>query len=94
MPENIVEAIKWYEKAALRGHLDAQVNLGTIYTVGKKTLQDFERAHMWFNIAASKGHKRATMLRNRLTSKLPSEALLNAQKKARLCLESDYVQCR
>jgi hypothetical protein len=49
---------------------------------------------MWFNIAASKGHKRATMLRNRLTSKLPSEALLIAQKKARLCLESDYVQCR
>ena len=94
VPENIAEAIKWYENAALKGHVESQVSLGKVYTVGRQTLQDFERAHKWFNIAASKGHKKATILRNRLTSKLPSKVLLIAQKKARLCLESNYVQCR
>ena len=92
--ENTKEAIKWYEKAATNGHLESQVNLGMIYIVGQQTLQDFERAHMWFNIAASRGNQKATTYRNRLTAKLPNETLLIAQKKARICLETNFVQCK
>ena len=39
-----------------------QVNLGMIYIVGQQTLQDFERAHMWFNIAASRGDQKGNKL--------------------------------
>ena len=34
MPQNNVEAVKWYRKAADQGYRDAQFNLASIYASG------------------------------------------------------------
>ena len=46
------------------GNVQSQVNLGVLYVRGVEQLQDFEQAHMWFNIAASTGHALAQKYRD------------------------------
>ena len=87
------KAANWYEIAAKQGQLESQVNLGLLYVGGENFLQDFERAHMWFNIAAANGRKDAKELRDRLSYKLTKETIASAQKKARICLESNFSKC-
>ena len=55
VPQDYLEAIKWYQRAAEQGHAFAQSNLGVMYAKGAGVLQDYARAHMWFNIAESSG---------------------------------------
>jgi TPR repeat protein len=47
------QAVAWYSKSADQGHPVAQYNLGVIYERGQGVPQDYARAHMWFNLAAS-----------------------------------------
>ncbi len=44
-------------------------------------LQDFERAHMWFNIAAAMGHELAAGYRDKLAARMNKNSLALAQKK-------------
>ncbi len=50
------EAIKWYQKAALQGHTEAQYKLGLCYELGAITKGDLEKAFYWFYQAAKKHH--------------------------------------
>jgi hypothetical protein len=44
-----------YERAAERGHPGAQLELGTLYKIGRRPItQDLGKARMWFSKAASK----------------------------------------
>jgi TPR repeat protein/DNA-directed RNA polymerase subunit RPC12/RpoP len=65
---NIVEAVKWYHKAAEQGNAEAQFNLGVCYAKGEGVDQDSYEAVKWYRMAAEQGDKRAqlnlaTMLR-------------------------------
>ena len=86
-------AVKWYRKAAERGYASAQINLGLMYYDGEGVSQDTIAAHMWWNIAAANG--RTTALKNRdiAARKLSSTQIIEAQKKAKLCMASGYKQC-
>jgi TPR repeat protein len=90
---DLQSAADWYEIAAKQGQLESQVNLGLLYVGGESFLQDFERAHMWFNIAAANGHEGAKDFRDRLSIKLTNQTIASAQKKARICLESNFLKC-
>lgn len=46
--QNYAEARKWYEKAASKGHADAQNNLGLMYNDGKGVRQNLILAKEWF----------------------------------------------
>jgi TPR repeat protein len=48
---------------ANQGYAKAQSNLGTMYDNGQGVVQDYVRAHMWYNIAASRGNKNGSMNR-------------------------------
>ena len=48
-------ALREWRPLAEQGDASAQNNLGFMYVYGKGVLQDYVRAHMWFNIAASSG---------------------------------------
>lgn len=52
---NSNEAIKWYQKAALQGHLDAQYRLGMCYLYGRHKSKGVE----WLRKAAQKKHNDA-----------------------------------
>jgi hypothetical protein len=50
--KNIVEAIKWYERAAMRGIPEAENRLGHIYYRGGAVGQDLQKARKWLARAA------------------------------------------
>ncbi|MDO6505990.1 tetratricopeptide repeat protein [Colwellia sp. 4_MG-2023] len=53
--KNIEEGIKWAEKAANKGFVNAQINLALLYSSKDKSLHNKEKALHWFNEAASHG---------------------------------------
>ncbi|MDJ0949982.1 MAG: tetratricopeptide repeat protein [Alphaproteobacteria bacterium] len=52
-------AASWFQRAADRGHVGAQVALGDYYELGQGGEQDYARAFRWFHRAAAQGHPRA-----------------------------------
>ena len=52
VPENHLEAIKWYKLAAEKGSSDAMFELGEIFTFD---MQDLKEAMRWYHLAADKG---------------------------------------
>ncbi len=57
--ENYKEAVRWYRKAAERGHAQAQVNLGTFYSNGLGVERDCTEAVKWYRKAAEQEHAQA-----------------------------------
>ena len=53
------EAVKWWRKAAVRGHSYAQFNLGHTYAFGEGILQDDKEGAKWIRKAAEQGHVQA-----------------------------------
>jgi TPR repeat protein len=58
-PPDYAAARKWYEKAAERGHMKAQNNLGVLYEVGLGVQQNFQTAREFYLAAATQGHAAA-----------------------------------
>jgi len=54
--KNEKEAIRWYEKAALKGDSDAQYNIGSMYETGRGTKQDYKKAMEWYLKSAEQGN--------------------------------------
>ena len=52
VPQDYVEAMKWYHKAAEQGHAGAQFNLGLMYANGNGVPQDYAKAAKWFRLGA------------------------------------------
>ena len=53
------QPVLWYRAAAEQGDAEAQFYLGGLYYNGDGVLQDFIRAHKWFNIASVNGNDEA-----------------------------------
>ncbi len=90
VPQDYVEARKWYRLAADQGNADAQNNLGIMYVKGEGVPQDYVEAHKWFNLAvsrypASEAQKRNTSVQNRdlVAAKMTPQQIAEAQKLAR-----------
>ncbi|MFP4502860.1 MAG: tetratricopeptide repeat protein, partial [Candidatus Hydrogenedentota bacterium] len=77
------EAVKWYRKAAEQDYADAQLNLGVMYRLGEGVVQDYVRAHMWLNLAASAGDADAREARDAIAGDMTQEQIAEAQRLAR-----------
>ena len=62
VPQDYVEARKWYLKAAEQGHAPAQYNLGVFYHSGEGIPQDYVEARKWWLKAAAQGQANAQYL--------------------------------
>jgi len=76
------EAASWFRKAAERGSVNAQKNLGAMYGLGQGVPGSYSEAYVWSSIAAESGDKGAIINRNLASSKLSSDDLNIAQKRA------------
>ncbi len=54
-PQNYVEAVSWYRKAAEQGHATAQYNLGCCYNFGWGVVENKPEAVKWYRKAAEQG---------------------------------------
>ena len=76
------EALVEWQAAADAGDRRAMLALGRLYLQGIGVLQNYVEAHMWFNLAASRGEMDAVAERDALTPKLTAEERAEAQKRA------------
>ncbi|MBN4047955.1 sel1 repeat family protein [bacterium AH-315-O15] len=87
VPQDDVEAVRWYRLVADQGHARAQYNLGAMYGSGRGVPQDFVEAHKWRNLAASRAsaedQTRYAAARDALAAQMTPAQLAEAQKLAR-----------
>lgn len=62
VPQDFVEAGKWFQRAAAQGHASAQFLLGLLYAGGEGVPKDRVAAAKWFGLAADQGHTTAQFL--------------------------------
>ena len=86
-------ALRVWTPLAKLGNASAQHNLGWMYDRGKGVLQDYVRAHMWWNIAASSGDKDSVENRDSIAKEMSSSQIETAQKLARECVRKKYKGC-
>ena len=53
------EAVKWYRKAARKGHIEAMYKMAECYYLGTGVAENYARAKSWYQKAADAGHKEA-----------------------------------
>ena len=80
-------ALKVMRARALQVTVDADnakgmLALGRLYRQGLGAPQDYVKAHLWFNLAASRGEKEALTERDALAEKMSPEQVAEAQKLA------------
>ena len=51
VPQNYIEAVKWFRLAADQKPPKAQYSLGMMYFEGKGVPKDYVQAHNWFSLA-------------------------------------------
>ena len=56
VPQDLVTARGWYEKAAAQGHAVAQYYLGRMYFKGESVSKDYTKARQWWEQAAAHGN--------------------------------------
>ena len=61
VPQDYVEAVRWYRLAADQGDAEAQNNLGFMYANGRGGPQDYAEAERWWRLAADQGHADAQL---------------------------------
>ena len=59
--QNYNKAIKWFRKAADKGHAEAQNTFGVCYAKGQGVKQDNKKAFEWFKKAAEQDNPRAQL---------------------------------
>ena len=86
-------ALREFEPLAEQGLALAQYTLGLMYAVGKGVLKDYVYAHMWGNIAASKGIEVGGKLRDIVAEQMTPADLSKAKDLARECVRKKYKGC-
>lgn len=64
-----------------------------MYEFGQGVAQDYVLAHMWFNISAASGKVRGSALRWIIASMMTPAAIEEVQRRARVCMASNYQDC-
>ena len=80
---SVDEALAQWRVAANTGDRRAMLALGRLHVQGLGVLQDYVEAHMWFNLAASRGEAAALEERDAVAAKMTPEERADAQKLAR-----------
>ena len=71
VPQNDMEAAKWFRKSAEQGYTEAQFCLGFCYEYGCGVVQNDKEAIKWYRKAAAKGHDEANIGLRRCLKKRP-----------------------
>jgi TPR repeat protein len=88
-----VNAVSWFDLAAKQGYAPAQIGLGMMHQHGSDDVKDNVSAHMWFNIASVNKSKNGKRLRDEVAEEMTGDQISEAQRKARICMESEYQEC-
>ena len=91
--QDYMEAAKWYEISARQGYVNAQVNLGGMYSEGDGVPQDFQQAYVWISAAAESGNKSVEFKTKWPSNKMSAAELEKGKVSAEACLNSNFSIC-
>jgi len=74
--------LKLLESAAQQGDAKAMYELGKSYEEGVGVIQNYVQAHVWYNIASSRGYTAASKARDAVAKKMTGNQLEKAQELA------------
>ena len=77
LPQDMQEAVKWYQRAAEQGNAEAQNNLGWIYESGLGVPPDTAAAIGWYRKAAAQGKASANAHLARLGASLSASSTVS-----------------
>ena len=87
VPEDDVEAVRWYRLAAEQGHAGAQWLLGSMYGRGDGVPADNVLAYMWFYLSADQGNGSALEDMDLIEQRMTPEQIAEAQRRSREWIE-------
>ena len=87
------ESVKWFRLAAGPGFLLAKTNLGVAFGEGRGVEQNDVIAHMWLNIASTRGDINARANVRHIERRMSISDIAKACKLARNCVKSIYRGC-
>ena len=93
VPQDYAKAVLWYKLAAEQELVEAQYKLGLIHIIGGGVLKNLILAHMWLNIAVANGNKDGSTFRDDITKYMAPADITEAQRRARVCMDSNYKNC-
>ena len=64
-----------------------------MYYNGDGVVQDYVRAHMWFNLSAAGANAGAAKNRDLVAAKMTTQQIAKAQKLARECQARNFKHC-
>ena len=82
VPQDYVEAAKWYRKAAEQGNAAAQNNLGVMYAFGQSIPQNDAEAYFWAILASVNGDENRAKARDEVAQRLTPEQRAAVQNRA------------
>ncbi len=80
VPQDDVEAVRWWRLAAEQGYAVAQYNLGYMYGNGYGVPKDHVLAYMWWNLTAAQGNETAQSNKGRLERQMTREQIDEGQR--------------
>ena len=83
IPQNFIDAQKWYKRAAVSGNANSQNNLGVLYRDGLGTAPDAILAYKWFSLAAAQRNEEAINNLRVLRHNLDNTEIASGQQLAR-----------
>lgn len=88
-------ALKEWRPLAEQGDSAAQFNLGVMYANGEGVPTDYQSAWMWYDIAWAHGLEDAMGRRDEIAAaaQMPPQDISEAQRRATVCMASNYQDC-
>ena len=74
-------AVHWFQEAAMRGYIDSQFNLATLYAHGRGVAKDLTESYKWFALAARAGDSGAARRLEEIKGQLELSEQEAAEKK-------------
>ena len=93
VPHDYAEAVKWWRLAAEQAYPLWMDNLASAYQNGKGVPQDYVTAYVWFSIAVANGNSFAKVPWDKLTVIMTPADISEAQRRATVCMASNYREC-
>jgi len=82
VPQDYVEAVRWFAMAAEQGHVVSQATLGAYYWAGRGVPQDQVKAYFWSVLAQAGGDEASKYRVSVLASRMTRAQVAAAQQQA------------
>ena len=94
VPQDDVQAMQWFLRAAEQGHVAAQSALGAYYWAARGVREDLSKSYFWSAIALAQGDENSKSRLEGLASQMTRAQVLAARQQAEAWLRSHNLRAK